>query len=70
MTESEAADLLAVKVATLRAWRHNKKGPAFLKLGRAVRYAKDDMDRFIASSRVDTNRNVRDAAMAVECGQL
>ena len=54
MTECEAADLLGMKVATLRAWRSNKKGPPFLKFGRAVRYSEADLERFMACSRVDT----------------
>lgn len=54
ITEGEAAELLGLKVATLRAWRHNKKGPRFVKYGRAVRYLPDDLTAFIEASRVDT----------------
>ena len=38
LTEGDAADRLGLKVATLRAWRSTaSKGPAFVRLGRAVR---------------------------------
>ena len=38
LTEADAAARLGLKVATLRAWRHRGRGPAFVRLGRAVRY--------------------------------
>ena len=38
LNERQAADLLNVRVATLRRWRWAGKGPAFLKIGGAVRY--------------------------------
>jgi predicted site-specific integrase-resolvase len=45
LTERQAADLLNVKVATLRRWRWAGKGPAFLKVGGAVRYDPAELDR-------------------------
>ena len=51
MTESEAASRLGLKVATLRAWRHQGRGPAYLRLGRAVRYLASDIDEFLSSNR-------------------
>jgi excisionase family DNA binding protein len=51
LTESEAAARLGLKIATLRAWRHQGKGPAYLRLGRAVRYLTTDVEDFIQSSR-------------------
>jgi predicted DNA-binding transcriptional regulator AlpA len=52
LTEAEAADRLGLKVATLRAWRHQRKGPAFVRLGRAVRYLAIDIETFLSASRV------------------
>lgn len=43
----EAAEILQVKPATLEQWRWNGKGPRFVKMGRAVRYRKADLDAFI-----------------------
>jgi predicted DNA-binding transcriptional regulator AlpA len=51
MTESEAASRLGLKVATLRAWRHQARGPAYVRLGRAVRYLAIDIDDFLNSNR-------------------
>jgi excisionase family DNA binding protein len=51
LTEMEAADRLGLKVATLRAWRHQGRGPAFVRLGRAIRYLGTDIDEFLAANR-------------------
>jgi len=47
LTTPEAADYLGLAVSTLNKWRCHGGGPEFLKLGRAVRYRKDDLDRFV-----------------------
>ena len=46
LTEADAAARLHVKGATLRAWRHQGRGPAFVRYGRAVRYLVRDIDEF------------------------
>jgi predicted DNA-binding transcriptional regulator AlpA len=51
LTEIEAAGRLGLKVATLRAWRHQGRGPAFLRLGRAIRYLSSDLDEFVQANR-------------------
>jgi predicted DNA-binding transcriptional regulator AlpA len=51
MNETAAAELLSLSVATLRAWRHRKQGPAFVKFGRSVRYLASDLRAFIEGSR-------------------
>ena len=38
LNENQAANLLGVSVRTLQAWRVRGGGPAFVKMGRAVRY--------------------------------
>jgi hypothetical protein len=57
LTETEVADLLGLSVVTLRAWRHRRVGPPFMRFGRAVRYLTCDLEAFIRLSRVD-NRPV------------
>ncbi|MCC6269638.1 MAG: helix-turn-helix domain-containing protein [Dehalococcoidia bacterium] len=52
LTETQVANLLAMKVATLRAWRLNGRGPAYMKFGRAVRYRREDVEAFVERSRV------------------
>jgi hypothetical protein len=51
LTEADAAGRLGLKVATLRAWRHQRRGPAFLRLGRAIRYLPADIDAFLEANR-------------------
>jgi hypothetical protein len=51
LNEHQAAELLNVQVATLRRWRWAGKGPAFLKIGGAVRYDRADLEGFLASAR-------------------
>jgi excisionase family DNA binding protein len=43
LTIAEAALLLGVSVATLRRWAKVRQGPAYLKVGRAVRYRHGDV---------------------------
>jgi predicted DNA-binding transcriptional regulator AlpA len=51
LTEMDAAGRLGLKVATLRAWRHQGRGPAFVRLGRSVRYLPSDLDEFLRANR-------------------
>jgi Helix-turn-helix domain len=51
LNERQAADLLNVRVATLRRWRWAGKGPAFRKIEAAVRYSPVDLEAYIASAR-------------------
>ena len=53
LTDHEAAKLLGLSVATLRAWRLRRRGPRYLRFGRAVRYLAADIDRFIEASGID-----------------
>jgi len=47
----EAAGYMGLRKSTLEAWRVRGGGPVFLKLGKAVRYQKEDLDEFIHSRR-------------------
>lgn len=51
--EKEAAAYLGLSVKTLQARRAAHKAPAYLKVGRSVRYLKDDLDALLAGCRVD-----------------
>jgi excisionase family DNA binding protein len=48
-TPSEAAKYLTLGKSTLDNKRHLGGGPAFLKLGKVVRYRKSDLDTWVAS---------------------
>lgn len=51
MTTEQAAAYLAVKPATLMVWRStNRKKLAYIKVGGAVRYRRQDLDQFIADN--------------------
>lgn len=52
-TEREAAEYLSRSPATLTRWRFERVGPAFVKLGRAVRYKLADLDAYVAAHRFD-----------------
>lgn len=48
LTPKEAAEIYGLSVATLSAWRANKQGPPFLRIGpRLVRYRRSDFDRWV-----------------------
>jgi hypothetical protein len=53
VTERRAAEILTNKVQTLRNYRHLGKGPAYLKLGRNVRYRVDDLIAYLKKNRID-----------------
>jgi excisionase family DNA binding protein len=49
LTSQEAAEVLAVAPRTLEKWREREQGPAYVKLGRAVRYRYGELRRWLAS---------------------
>ncbi len=52
-TVSEAAQYLGLAMSTLNKWRcYQNEGPAYIKLGKAVRYRKEDLDAYIENVRV------------------
>ncbi len=51
VNEHEAAARLGLTVATLRRWRLARRGPRWIKVGAAVRYAPSDIGAFIEAGR-------------------
>lgn len=49
LTEKQSADYLTRSVSSLRRDRKLGNGPAFIKIGRSVRYLKSELDRFISA---------------------
>ena len=47
----QAALYLGLAVSTLNKWRCHGGGPQFIKLGRSVRYRRDDLDVFVEARR-------------------
>ncbi len=52
VSEKEAARILGISVHTMRARRFKGLPPEFLKIGKAVRYEREALERFLASCRV------------------
>lgn len=51
LTTDEVAEILNIAPATIRDWRHEwdwkHQGPPPVKIGRAVRYRPEDVERYI-----------------------
>jgi hypothetical protein len=64
--ERAAAAALGVRVATMRAWRLNGRGPTFVKIGRLVRYKPSVLAQFVADgariSTTDPGQGARELA--------
>ncbi len=55
----EAAEYIGLRKSTLEAWRCRGGGPVFLKLNKAVRYRKGDLDDFVnARTRTSTSQTL------------
>jgi len=59
LTERQAAQLLGLAVQTLRNYRHLGRPPAYVKLGRAIRYDPSDLTEFIRQHRIDPEERLR-----------
>lgn len=53
ITNDEAARLLGLKPQTLMMWRHESRGPAYVKVGRYVYYRRTDLSSWLTSHRCD-----------------
>jgi predicted DNA-binding transcriptional regulator AlpA len=52
LKEVEAAKVLNMNKQTLANWRYQGRGPAYIKLGKAVRYQYADIEKFITENRI------------------
>jgi len=57
-----AAARLCVEEKTLAQWRSQGKGPAFIRMGRAVRYRPEDIELFIAANEAAGNKGEQAAS--------
>jgi len=55
LTTTEVANELRRTAATLRSWRHAGKGPRFHRVGGKALYAREDVEAFIASTRIEAS---------------
>lgn len=53
VNEKEVSRVTGLAVQTLRNYRHLGKGPAYCKVGRAIRYRMEDVVNFMDEQRVE-----------------
>ena len=59
LNTNELAAMLGVTVNTLQIWRHQGKGPQYIKLSRrAVRYKERDVLAWMDNAMIETGANV------------
>ena len=56
IAEVQAADFLRISIRTLQAWRSRGAGPAFVRVGRAIRYRRRDLLAWIEVNTVTSAR--------------
>jgi hypothetical protein len=52
LTDKQAAEYLNIGLQTLRNWRGLRRGPDYVKLGRAIRYSETDLLSFTESRKI------------------
>jgi len=53
LTAIAAARFLTTEPRTLEAWRYKATGPVFIRVGRAIRYRRSDLETWLNARRVD-----------------
>lgn len=57
LNEVEVSKLINLALPTLRNWRHLRRGPKYLKMGKSVRYFESDVIEYVNSRRVSPENN-------------
>lgn len=57
LREADAAAYVGLSRAYLRQARMHGRGPAFVRIGRAVVYRRDDLEAFLAQHRIETRNH-------------
>jgi len=52
LSHNQAAEYLGVAAQTLYNWRHERRGPNYVKMGRKIVYRQGDLDRFMESRKI------------------
>jgi hypothetical protein len=58
LTDREASKLTGLAVQTLRNYRQKRKGPAYSKIGSAVRYSRHDLNLYMQKYRIEPSAEV------------
>jgi predicted DNA-binding transcriptional regulator AlpA len=54
LPEKDAAPYVGYTPAAFRAWRREGRGPAYIRVGRSIRYLQRDLDAWLSTHRVET----------------
>jgi predicted DNA-binding transcriptional regulator AlpA len=57
LDERESAHYIDMSTAYLRLCRRENRGPAFVRVGRTVRYLRKDLDAWLTRHRVETRES-------------
>jgi hypothetical protein len=57
-SENETAPILRVTAKCLQSWRAQKRGPAFVRVGRRIFYPKGAIQAFLTRNLVETQDSV------------
>jgi len=52
LKSTEVEKLYSISARTLANWRHKRRGPKYHKVGGAVRYKVEDLDKFMESKKI------------------
>jgi hypothetical protein len=63
LTTAEAASWLKCSVAALKKWRFQERGPAFLRIGRMIRYHRHDLECFVQRHAVKRSTSPSEAVL-------
>lgn len=57
LNPKDAAAYLQISTNTLATWRHERRGPSFIRTGRVIRYSRKDLDDYLRRRRVRIAKN-------------
>ena len=57
LNDIQAAEFLGMKPQTLRNWRHQRKGPDYIKFDHSVRYREEDLRDFVEARLINPTSN-------------
>ena len=56
LNETDSARYIGMSKVWLRLSRQHRSGPSYIKIGRSIRYAVDDLDKFLEAHKVKHSR--------------
>ena len=57
LDQKQAAQILRCTPSALARWRKERRGPAFVRLSRLIRYRQEDLFEWIRASRIAPSRD-------------